>query len=322
MKYKLITTSLLAAALIQGCNSSSETETSVSDPIQDSSSLVFVTIPTDGTTPSFEMSTTEVPNQEYAKFLTEALQLGQISFDSASQIVYDSNGYKMTDLSGSRVVKDHDKDGVYVVQEMENPLNINFIMFDESTQTFVIEDPKTVAWEQYFDTALYPNVVDSINDWYELSDNASGFVGEGDLDGVLPTQEEIKTWPANFITYYGAKAFADFYGYNLPTLAQWRLAAAGGQDFVFATSDGSENEGVAWINVDGPGWPPHKGHVQPVDSKSPNPLGIYHLGGNAWEWVQDWYDGYEVFSMGKQTEDFFIDDTVSFEHPNTFYPKE
>jgi formylglycine-generating enzyme required for sulfatase activity len=328
MKYKILITSIISALLTQGCNSSSDSETVVDtvvdpvvDPVVELPPLEFVNIPTDGFTNTFTMSATEIPNYIYAQFLTEAYQNGDITFDSATGLVYDKNGYKMTDIEGSRVVKDHDNNGVYVVEEMENPLNMNFIMFDDSTQTFLIEDPATVNWNKYFDASIYPNVVDSIDDWFELSGNTQAFVGEGDLDGLLPTLEEVKTWPANFITYHGAKAFADFYGYALPTLVQWRLAAEGGESFVFSTSDGTDNEGVAWINIDGPGFPPHKGHVQPVNSKSPSPLGIYHLGGNVWEWVQDWYDGYEVFSMNKQTEDFFIDETISFEAAKDNYLK-
>jgi formylglycine-generating enzyme required for sulfatase activity len=151
-------------------------------------------------------------------------------------------------------------------------------------------------------------MVDSIDDWYELSGNSNGFVGEGDLDGLMPTLEEVRSWPVNFIRYYGAAAFAEFYGYDLPTVAQWKLAARGGEDFEYATSDGTANAGIAWINIDGPGGPPHKGHVQPIDSNSPNPLGIYHLGGNVWEWVKDWYRGTEVFSRDKQESDFYLAD--------------
>jgi len=122
----------------------------------------------------------------------------------------------------------------------------------------------------------------------------------------MPTIEEIKTWPANFIQYYGAKAFADYYGYDLPTVDQWKLAAKGGADFEYATSDGTTNKGVAWINEDGPGFPPYPGHIQPAKSNEPNPLGIYNMGGNVWEWCEDWYRGTETFSMDKVYENYYI----------------
>lgn len=233
----------------------------------------------------------------------------------------------MTDINGYRVIKDHNKDGTYSLDEMENPLNINFIGFEKSTGTFYVEDPQDIDWSHYTNNSVsgFENVVDTLADWFEFEGDETTFHGEGDTDGKLPTLDEVKRWPANFITYYGAKGFSDYYGYALPTLAQWRLAAAGGQNFEYATSNGTLDEGIAWINVNGPSMGEageiHKGHVQPVDSKSPNPLGIYHMGGNVWEWVHDWYDGYEVFSMSKKTEDFFIDDTISYQDSQGKYLK-
>jgi len=313
---------------LSACGSSNDTtddvteESSTQEAVGAEFVLAFASVPSDGTTPTFEIATTETPNSVYAQFLTEAYAAGVITYDSETQLVLDSDGQKMTDLSGYRVINDHNGDGVYVLDEMENPLNINFINFNSSTQVFEIEDPATIDWSVYFDTTIYPNVVDQPSDWFEFEGDANSYVGEGDLDGLMPSLDEIKTWPANFITYHGAKAFADFYGYELPSLAQWRLAAAGGSNFTYSTSDGTRDEGIAWINIDGP-LIRHRGHVQPVDSKFPNPLGIYHMGGNVWEWVHDWYDGNVVFSFTepKQTEDFFIDDTITFDEAQDKYLK-
>jgi len=330
MKRHLIIGASLLTLCLSGCGASdsvaqieetpsTETpvETPTTDPVQ---ALTFASVPTDGLTPAFDIATTEVSNADYALFLTQAYAIGYISYDQDTHIVSDATGNTMTNLNGSRVIKDHNKDGVYALDEMENPLNINFIAFDAASNEFYVEDPAAIDWAAYTDPNLYPNVVDSVSDWYELSGDASSFHGEGDSDGLLPTLAEVSTWPANFITFHGAQAFAGYYNFSLPTLAQWRLAAAGGESFVFSTSDGTANEGIAWINVDGPGVI-HKGHVQSVDSKEANPLGIYHMGGNVWEWVADWYDGNEVFSMNKQTEDFFIDDTITFSDAQGKYLK-
>ena len=35
-------------------------------------------------------------------------------------------------------------------------------------------------------------------------------------------------------------------------------------------------------------------HTAPVGRYKPNVLGIYDLGGNAWEWVEDWFDETQI----------------------------
>jgi len=217
------------------------------DP-EPSVNIEFVTIPTDGATPEFQMSVTEISYQQYVDFLNEAFAKAVISYNSSDQTVLDKNGNIMTSLNGSRVVKDHNHNDEYEIEDMENPLNINFIRFNESDQVFEIEEPALVDWDRYFDPQLYPNVVDSKEDWFEVGNNSEGFYdSKWDADGLMPTLEEIKTWPANFIRYFGAHAFAEYYGYDLPTKNQWYTDAKGGQDFDYATYNGEGNTDVAVI---------------------------------------------------------------------------
>jgi len=283
--------------------------------------LTFVSIPGNSDINAFKMATTEVTYAQYVTFLNQAFKAKFIRYDSSTEKVYDRRGNVMTNLAGSRVVKDHNRDDMMVLEEMENPLNMNFITFNLSTQRFEIEDPETIDWNTYFNINLYPNVVDGIGDWAELNDQGTGFYEQEDSDKKLPTKMEVASWSMNFIQFYGAQAYAEFYGYNLPTKAQWMHAAKGGKNFEYATSDGSITPGIAWINEEGP-FKRYRGHVQAAKSKNANPYGLYNMGGSLWEWCQDWYDGNQVFGGAPKVDSkYFIDKTITAKQAQGNYLK-
>jgi formylglycine-generating enzyme required for sulfatase activity len=90
--------------------------------------------------------------------------------------------------------------------------------------------------------------------------------------------------------------------FSLPTEAQWEYAARSrGQYFAAPTNDGTLRiEGRKGINVatgaDAEEYAKRVGNSLggltplPGDFRPPNPLGIYDMAGNGWEWVMDWYD--------------------------------
>ncbi|MGC9975903.1 MAG: formylglycine-generating enzyme family protein [Syntrophales bacterium] len=77
--------------------------------------------------------------------------------------------------------------------------------------------------------------------------------------------------------------------YRLPTEAEWEYAArSGGKQETYAgTSSESELGNYAWYDANS------GGKTHPVGQKSPNGLGLYDMSGNVWEWVLDWYGGYQ-----------------------------
>ncbi len=95
--------------------------------------------------------------------------------------------------------------------------------------------------------------------------------------------------PVNWVKWYGANAFVQYYNLDLPTEAQWEYAARGGQQLQYPTDDGTLSASKANYNGDAPGVYDPDGHSVATGSYPSNPFKLYDMGGNVWEWCQDYY---------------------------------
>jgi sulfatase modifying factor 1 len=100
--------------------------------------------------------------------------------------------------------------------------------------------------------------------------------------------------PVVHVAYEDAQAYAAWAGRELPTEAQWELAARAGLDgATYTWGNSPEQEGQQLANYwhgDFP-WRPARGYgaTTPVGSYPPNGFGLYDMAGNVWEWTIDWY---------------------------------
>ncbi len=102
------------------------------------------------------------------------------------------------------------------------------------------------------------------------------------------------THPATMVSHNEARDFVTWLSaregrpYQLPSEREWQWAAqAGARRLQHATSDGSIAHDLA--NYAGTGGRDRYEDAAPVGSFPPNPLGLFDMSGNVWEWCDDWY---------------------------------
>ena len=124
-----------------------------------------------------------------------------------------------------------------------------------------------------------------------------------------PGFEQGDDHPVLNVTWNDAAALANWLSrqegkkYRLPTEAEWEYAARAGSRTRYNSGDDPQsllavaNMFDADAKINWPQWTAYalQGHdrfafTAPVGSFAPNAFGLYDMHGNAWEWVNDWYD--------------------------------
>ena len=115
--------------------------------------------------------------------------------------------------------------------------------------------------------------------------------------------EEAKDRPAVGMAWDSAKAYCEWVGKRLPTEAEWEKGARGTDGRRYPWGHMQPFVDIARYNFGTTGWVSYEVTLAPVKSGvtgmsirhglkegTKSPYGLYHMAGNASEWVEDWYD--------------------------------
>jgi formylglycine-generating enzyme required for sulfatase activity len=126
-----------------------------------------------------------------------------------------------------------------------------------------------------------------------------------DFDGdTFAAQTGYENHPMTMVTWFGAKAYCDYFDYWLPTEIEWEKAARGEDGRPFPWGDGFSTSNANYYSshdifekiVGGLGDTTPVGFYNGdayegfTTIDSPSPYGLYDMAGNVWQWTGDVYE--------------------------------
>ena len=203
------------------------------------------------TVDDFKMGETEVPNAFYVVFLNDMASLGNLIIEEGIPGDWSSTPEEIANGHAWSIMADSTLSGLWAGE----------VLIKLSDIAGGGQHPLNRCWIE-LDTTSY----------------------------TFSVVEGYENWPASWVSWYGAMMYADYYGVNLPTEAEWEYAARAGQQLEYPTNDGNLSHSQANYGT-GFGGPSGETYLTPVgELYPPNPFGLYNMAGNVSEWCLDWYD--------------------------------
>ena len=208
--------------------------------------------------------------------------------------------------AGSFVMGASTKEGYPKDNELPQvKLEMNAFEISETTVTnlqfskFVKETGYVTTAEKYNGTFVFhllvndENIKDSTRlknlEWWNYVEGANWKHPYGPESGI----DDILDYPVVHISYIDAVAFCEWYGYRLPTEAEWEYAARAGSPYRWPWGPDFLLDGNYQCNIWQGNFPfnnsKEDGYLAtaPAKSYNKNSFGLYNVIGNVWEWCSN-----------------------------------
>jgi formylglycine-generating enzyme required for sulfatase activity len=211
------------------------------------------------------------------------------------------------------------KDFEIMLTDVTNHQYANYLneSFDEGTTGF--EGVNPVGYYHGDEFHGYNHEEEIPKGWYQLAALDDPNVRMILQDGSYVSEPEFSNHPVTFVTWFGAKAFCEYYGWRLPTELEWEKAARGTDTRPFPWGDVLNPENANFYSsydifekTFG-----KAGSTTPVGFyngdtyegfktlDSPSPYGLYDMAGNVWQWTGDVYENQHYRYMRGGSKDTY-----------------
>jgi formylglycine-generating enzyme required for sulfatase activity len=126
--------------------------------------------------------------------------------------------------------------------------------------------------------------------YYDMNDGDAQIAYSGSSFYVEPRHDfDMNDHPVVEVSWYGAMAFCDYYGWRLPTEWEWQAVADYNGSYIYGcgtTIDKSKANYEKANPLSLPSYP----QTSPVNYYQPSGYGVCDMAGNVWEWTSSLWD--------------------------------